>query len=133
MKYTVLFFFLVVSISANAQARDKGTDTEIVNAILGKNVATLNSSLDALGIWYYYHTDDDKAAKEPSKRVYSMQTGSGAVKVYSIFVNDKKLIDEIIINFRHDNREHIEDYQAIGKAGDHHVGVHSTDVTFKWK
>lgn len=133
MKYTILFLFLVVTLSANAQARDNVTDTDIVNAILGKNVATLNPSLDALGIWYYYHVDGDKAAKEASKRVYSVQTGSGAVKVYSIFVNDKKLVDEIMINFRHDNREHIEDYKAIGKAGDHHVGVHSTDVTFKWK
>jgi hypothetical protein len=114
------------------------TDSDIVKASIGRNYNELHKVLDSLKVWYAMHQDNDLEKGERGvvdrKKVYSVSDGKGTVKVY-IFILDKvtQVIDEIVINFRHDNRQHVEDSRQIRNPSDFHVGLYSTDIVFKKK
>lgn len=70
-----------------------------------------------------------------SKKVYSIENGTGSTKVF-VFVLDNpggKYVQEIVINYRHDIRQHVEDSRAIKGFTDFHVGLYATDFVFKKK
>lgn len=112
------------------------TDNDIVNALLGKSFYSLNKTLDSLGIWYYnnFHQNKSVSGQETKAKVYSIANGKGTVKVYMIHLHaEKKHITEVVINFRHDDRNQIEDLKGMAKASDYHVGTYSTDLSYKGK
>jgi hypothetical protein len=54
--------------------------------------------------------------------------------VWVIHYNKEMVINEIVINFRHDDRKQVEDLQKVAAmASDHHIGTYSTDIVLKWK
>lgn len=57
------------------------------------------------------------------------------VSVYKFNLNSDAgyIVNEIIINFRHDSREQVEASLKITDADDYHVGNYSTDLVFKLK
>ncbi len=103
------------------------TDTDIVNSLLGKKFYEINPQLDSLGVWY--HTHFPEKIKENIK-VYSIADGDGTVKLFKIKIQ-LNIIYEIVINYRHDSREQIEDAEKIKNASSFHVGTYSTDMVFK--
>ena len=105
------------------------TDTDIVNSILGKKYYEVNPKLDSLGVWYHAHIQD-KFKEEI--RVYSISDGDGTVKLFVLKIYFG-IIKEIIINYRHDSREQIEDAMKITKQTGFHIGKYSTDMVFKYK
>jgi hypothetical protein len=111
------------------------TDTDIVKAILGKNYVEVNNSLDRLGVWYHMHMDFSKlkSAKGDMKRVYSIANGKEDVKVWALKLTSNNIVDEIVINFRHDSRADVEAIGTVSGQSDFHVGVFSTDIVFKRK
>lgn len=131
-KKLIAFMLLALSgISLNAYSQ---TDEEIVRGLLGKNLYKANHILDSLGVWYYHHFHENKivSGQETRPKIYSISNGEGSVKVYIFKVHpDKKYIDEITINFRHDSKEQVEDLKKMWTPDEYHVGTYSTDLTFK--
>lgn len=130
MKPIVLLMSLIISVCANSYGQ---SDYEIVKATLGKNYFEMHKSLDALGVWYHLHMDFNKlkSGKTDTKKVYSIADGKGNVRVWSIKLNQSNIVDEIIINYRHDSKVDVE---AIGESSRHasfHVGMYSTDISFQ--
>ena len=84
------------------------SDTDIVNSILVKRHFEVSAKLDSLGVWYHLHQPEK--IKENYK-VYSIADGDGTVKVFSLNLkynigsnSNMGIIEEIIINYRHDSR-----------------------------
>jgi len=119
----LLLFFLCGNIFGQV------TDTDIANSILGKKYYEINSQLDSLGVWYHVHYPE--RIKENVK-VYSIADGDGTVKLFVIKL-DMSTVNEVIINYRHDSREQIEDAMRVTTQSDVHVGKYSTDLIFKLK
>lgn len=106
------------------------TDTDIVNSLLGKKYFEVNSKLDSLGVWYHNHLQEKF---KDDVRIYSIADGDGTVKLFTLKVNQGGMITEIVINYRHDSREQIEDAMKITTQTDFHIGKYSTDMVFKYK
>jgi hypothetical protein len=119
----LLLFFLCGNIIGQV------TDTDIVNSILGKKYYDINSQLDSMGVWYHVHYPE--RIKENVK-VYSIADGDGTVKLFIMKLN-MSVVNEVIINYRHDSREQIEDAMKVITQSDIHVGKFSTDLVFKPK
>jgi hypothetical protein len=109
--------------------------SDIVKATLGKSYFNLNKTLDSLGVWYYMHLDVEKSStgKQDLKKIYSIEDGFKSTKVYSFKLNIKNIIDEIIVNFRHDVKEDAVEIGTITTHSDFHVGIYSTDFVFRKK
>ena len=114
------------------------TDNDIVKASLGRSYPQLHKSLDSLGVWYAFHVDNDQGKSQrgvvDAKKVYSISDGKESTKVW-VFVLNKttNVVDEIVINYRHDSRQQVEDARRLRDFTDFHVGLYSTDYVFKRK
>jgi putative heme degradation protein len=124
---------LVCSLCAHSQVRD----SDIVKATLGKDFHRLHPTMDSLKVWYHMHIDNNKANKNKGiadfKRIYSIEDGKGVVKVYAFKLDEQSKIEEIIINYRHDVKEHVEDAKKVKTQTSFHVGQYSTDLVFTRK
>lgn len=125
MKVLVIFFLLFLSSNMFAQV----TDTDIVNSILGKQYYEVNPKLDSLGVWYHAHYPDKIKSY---LKVYSIADEDGTVKLFTLNL-EENVITEIVINYRHDNKEQIEDLVKIKSQTSFHVGKYSTDMVFHLK
>jgi len=124
--YTIVFLLSLICFNGVSQT----TDNDIVKAILGKNIYKVNSILDSLEVWHHMHLPE--TIKEEYK-VYSISDSKGSVKVYTLKLNDGTIVEEIIINFRHDSKEQVEDSMRIENISDFHIGKYSTDIVLQWK
>ena len=102
------------------------TDNDIVNSILGKQYYEVNTKLDSLGIWYHAHYPENIKS---FVKVYSIADSEGTVKLFTLNL-DENTIEEIVINYRHDSREQIEDLMKLTSQSSFHVGKYSTDMVF---
>lgn len=131
MKIALITFFALASFYANAQ-----TDVEISNSLIHQPYAQCNAILSKMGVWYHYHYRDTKNAdgNDVKPKFYSIENGNKSTKVWIIKYNKEKIIDEIIINFRHDDRRQVEDAQRLAPlVFDYHVGTYSTDIVIRSK
>jgi hypothetical protein len=133
-KTACICFFLLLALACGAQV----TDNDIVRSTLGKKYPHLHKALDSLAVWYVLHIDNDqqKAARgvPDVKKIYSISDGKGSVKVWAYVLNKtSNEIDEIVINYRHDSRQQVEDSRKLRDYTDFHVGLYSTDYVFKRK
>lgn len=127
---TTIFTLTVILNYCTAQV----TISDIVKLSLGRSINKLHPTLDSLGVWYHMHFDKNQNkssnAGQDLKRIYSISDSKGSVKVYAFKLDTKNIIEEIIINFRHDSREHVEDAGKIKTQTSFHVGQYSTDMVF---
>jgi len=102
------------------------SDINIVNKLLGKNYLEISQTLDTLGVWYYYHGDENCSLTIETNGIakcfyfHYYYTNQNFGKIY-----------KIVINYRHDSRSQIEELKKIKKLGNVEVGKFSTDVVFK--
>lgn len=127
-KLIILCLLLLINLLARAQA----TNSEIAHAVIGRYFYEIPKILDSLNVWHHAH-QVEKVAK--SVRWYSIQDGQKVVSVYKFNLNSDAgyIVNEIIINFRHDSREQVEASLKITDADDYHVGNYATDLVFKLK
>lgn len=125
MKTIAILFSLLLSATVFSQV----TDDIIVNSLLGKKYFEVNAKLDSLDVWYHAHYPEK--IKENIK-VYSIADGDGTVKLFTLKLDDG-IIDEIVINYRHDDREQVEDASSVKSQTGFHVGKYSTDMVFTLK
>ena len=129
---TVAMVLMTYSLLTWAQV----TDNEIVKSALGRAYPQLHKSLDSLGVWYAFHVDNDQSKSQrgvvDAKKVYSISDGNGSTKVW-VFVLNKttNVVDEIVVNYRHDSRQQVEDSRRLRDFTDFHVGLYSTDYVFR--
>lgn len=131
MKIILLLTALGFPLAASAQ-----TDIEIVNALLGQPYAQANAILAKMGVVYHYHYKDTKnaAGEDPRPKVYSIQNNEKITKVWILHYDKAVIVDEIVINFRHDDMRQVDDSQRLATvASEFHVGTYSTDLVFKKK
>jgi hypothetical protein len=130
-----IFILVVTFCGIISHACAQVTTSAVVKATIGKSYFNLNKTLDSLGVWYYMHLDVEKSStgKQDFKKIYSIEDGFKSTKVYSFKLNTNNIIDEIIINFRHDMKAHVEEISRITTHSDFHVGVFSTDFIFRKK
>jgi hypothetical protein len=132
MRSTIVALLIVVATTSNAQV----TDSQIVNTLLGVNYSKVHPTLDSLGVWYHSHLIDNKVAQgyiDRKPKVYSVENETGSIKVYFLKLNAAGVIDEIVINFSHDNKQHVEEILKMRQPTDFHVGYYSTDVVYKFR
>ena len=129
MKTLIILTVALLPFFANAQV----STSDIVQASIGRSYFDLHKTLDTLGVWYYMHLDVDKVSsgKHDLKKIYSIEDGHKSTKVYSFKLNTNNIIDEVIVNFRHDVRQHVEEISKITTYSDFHVGIWSTDMIFR--
>lgn len=131
MKQILVIVTLTFAVPASAQ-----TDIEIVNALLGQPYAKANAILSRMGVWYHHHYKNTRnATGEDSKaKFYSIENSDKVTKVWIIHFDKDMVMNEIVINFRHDDKRQVEDSQKLAVlAADHHIGTYSTDLVFKSK
>lgn len=114
------------------------TDQELVRLTLGKKYGSFHKTLDSLGVWYALHLDNDKYKSARGvvdfKKMYSVSDGKGSVKVWAVILDQKtNIVNEIVINYRHDSREQVEDSRKLKNFTAFHVGLYSTDFVFQIK
>jgi hypothetical protein len=132
----VLLFFIVAFFYSIDDCKAQVTDIDVVRSLLGKSYYKTHPTLDSLGLWYSLHILKNITPSkydDPRSKVYSISDGKGSVKVYFLKLDESKMIDEIVINFKHDSKEQVEDSKKITNASDYHVGYYSTDIVFKRK
>lgn len=131
MKTLLLITAVVMAHISSAQV----TDLDIVNSLLGKNAFAINKTLDSLKVWYYQHYDTQQGATgvRDLKKHYSIANSEGSVKLFSFSSSEKNIIKEITVNYRHDSKDQVEDLKKIKNFVDIHVGIYSSDATFKAK
>ena len=130
----LIILFTLVSSASFGQV----TDNDIVNALLGRKHYEVNQILDSLGVWYHLHIPQkvgtiDVEEIKSSAKFYSISDSKGSVKVYILKLRKETWVDEIVINYRHDNRQSVEDITRVVNPSNLHVGTYSTDITFKRK
>lgn len=123
---TIAFILFLISFNITY---GQVTDTEIVNSVLGKEYYEVNPVLDSLGVWYHAHYPEKIKSYV---KVYSIADGEGTVKLFTLKLNEMKVI-EIVINYRHDSMEQVEDMSKLKNQSSFHVGKYSTDMVFKLK
>ncbi|HYI76384.1 MAG TPA: hypothetical protein VEW65_02110 [Chryseolinea sp.] len=134
MKAITIVALLAIPAFLKAQV----SDLDIVKLTLGKKYGQLHKTLDSLGVWYALHLDNDKHKSARGvvdfKKMYSISDGKGSVKVWAVILNQNtNVVDEIVINYRHDSKEQVEDSRRLKDFTDFHVGLYSTDFVFQWK
>lgn len=132
MKLLITLTLVVISLSAHSQISDQ----DIVNATIGKSYPRVHSVLDSLGIWYALHIDNDNEKSQRGvpdrKKIFSISDGKGVVKVWAFVLDTSgNIVDEIVINYRHDSRQQVEDSRKLKGFADFHVGLYSSDFVFK--
>ncbi len=135
LKY-VVFLILTLAVAWTATAQQNTVkDMDIVNALLGKSYYKMHPTLDSLGVWYTYHKfESGIKGYEPEKdRVYSIANSDGTAKVWILELTEQKIIREIMINFRHDDKEQVEDSKKMAKPAEYKNGYYSTDMVYRWK
>lgn len=138
MKQSSIISLVILLTFASLKGFSQVTDSDIIKSILGKTYYQVNKTLDSLGVWYHLHIPTLGGQSQPEDvktdaKFYSISDSKGSVKVYILKLDKEKRINEIVINFRHDSREQIEDAMSIRGQTDFHVGTYSTDVWFKRK
>ena len=130
-KFLLCALLFASTLKANAQS-----DIEIAKSLLGQPYGQANAILSKMHVWYHYHFRETKSASgdDTKPKFYSIQNGDKVTKVWIIKYDKEKIIDEITVNFRHDDRGQVEDAQKVAVlADDFHIGVYSTDIIFRWK
>lgn len=132
---TLVFLITIITSPFIGMAQTKATDHDIVKALLGQNIYAINPALDKLGIWYSFHFKDNKNVKgeEVRPKIYSIANSEGRTKVYIIRFTKELSVNEIIINYRHDDRNQVEDLKRMPTADEFHVGTYSTDLVYRLK
>lgn len=106
--------------------------TDISNALLGRKIYEINASLDSIGVWHYKHKPHDLLKRTI---VISIEDAGGTTYLFKAILssNDRELqkINEVVINFRHDSRQHIEALNSISGYDSFHVGINSTDIFYR--
>lgn len=135
MRYTLLLTLILIASNSVAQSRSKVTDHDVVKALLGVNLYSINSTLDKLGVWYHFHFKDDKSSKgeDYKPRIYSISNSDEHTKVFIIRYSRELVVDEVMINFRHDDRTQVEDMKRMPAPTEFHVGTYSTDLVYRLK
>jgi hypothetical protein len=130
MKALFTLAFITAALVVNAQ-----TDTEILELMLGSKFDDLPNKMKDAGVWMYNHGRATNSAPgtDARERILSVQNGEGHTKVWVIKYNKEGIINEIRINFRHDDRGQVEDCAQMKGYTEFHVGVGSTDAFFKLK
>lgn len=128
---TVVLIFVTQIVNAQS-------DMDIVNASLGKDYAQFHKTLDSLKVWWVLHLDNDthkaKRGIVDNKKMYSIADGKGSVKVWAVILDQNtRKVNEMVINYRHDSREQIEDSRKMKDFTALHVGLYSTDIVFMRK
>jgi len=95
------------------------TDSQIAKALLGRKHGEQEAVLDSLGVWYYNHGLN-----------ISIADGNRTVKIFTIKMDDEFIIDQVIINYSHDNIEQLEDLKSAIDYSKKHIGTYSTDIFF---
>ena len=108
------------------------TDSDIANSLLGKFEYEVNPILDSLGVWHHRHIVEDA---EKLSRVMSIANSEGTVKVFILKLNKKEnyRIEVVVINYRHDDKNQVEDATKVVNASHLRVGKYSTDIYFHFK
>ncbi len=129
IKPTLCFLVFCSSLNGFSQV----TDNDIVKSLLGKSYFNVNPILDKLGVWYHYNFQPNTSASgdDLKPKIYSISNSAGSVKVYILNLDKERLIEEIVINFRHDSKEQVEDIAKMKSPTDYHVGTYSTDIIYK--
>ena len=135
---SLLFSIIILAtiLGSKLEAKCQVTDNIIVKSLLDKNVYDANRVLDSLSVWYHQHVLDNPNPQKHldiRSKVYSISDSKGSVKVYFLKWNENKIIDEVVINFRHDSKEQVEDAGNMIGSSDYHVGYYSTDIVYKSK
>lgn len=130
---SLIFLIIMLAVALSATAQKTVRDIDIVNALLGKSYYKMNATLDSLGVWYAFHILRSDVKGFQADKVYSIANSQGSVKVYIIEMNDEKRIREVMINFRHDSREQVEDAKAMPPPDSYKNGYYSTDMVYRWK
>lgn len=125
-----LFIAVIVLLSCS-YSFSQVTDSEIARSLLGKAEYQVNPILDSLGVWYARHVVE---SEERLSRVFSIADGDGTVKVWTLKLNKSgSRFDKVVINYRHDDREQVEDRNKVTGSSGLHVGKYSTDIHFSLK
>jgi hypothetical protein len=130
----LVILFTLISSAGISQV----TDNDIVNSLLGRKHFEVNQILDSLGVWYHLHLPQKVGTIEVEEvksnaKFYSISDSKGSVKVYILKLKKEMWIEEIVINFRHDSKEQVEDITKIVNPSNYHIGTYSTDITFRRK
>lgn len=123
-------------LSANISCAAQASDVDIVKALLGQPYGQANAILAKMKVWFQYHYRDTKNVdgEDNKAKFYSIENDMKRTKVWTIYYNKEQIIDEIIINYRHDDRSQVEDCQAMrAYTSEGHTGRYSTDLVFKLK
>ncbi|MEJ7646788.1 MAG: hypothetical protein WKF87_19485 [Chryseolinea sp.] len=98
--------------------------------LLGQKYTMAGPLLQKMGIWFHLHYRDTALRGDDTKpKFYSIEIGDKVTKVWILKYNKDKIVDEIRIKFRHDDRRQVEDAQKVAlSADDYHIGLYSTDI-----
>ncbi|MEO8146858.1 MAG: hypothetical protein ABI723_04425 [Bacteroidia bacterium] len=129
MKKAILISALIIQ---NILCSGQVTDSQIAHSLLGHPHYEISHILDSLKVWYHLHIIADENREI---RWLSIADGNGVVKVFKIKLDkdDNYKMKEVIINYRHDSREQVENSLQISDATGYHVGYYSTELFFKYK
>lgn len=110
--------------------------TDIGRALLGKRIFEINSALDSLDIWYYKHNQHNIDKENIVLTVEDLNGVSYFVKA-KLDVKSYDFMNSVIgfvtINFSHENSKQIKALNKLTGYDDFHVGIRSTDVSYKLK
>jgi len=138
MKKSTLSILVILFTLISSAGISQVTDNDIVNSLLGRKHFEVNQILDSLGVWYHLHLPQKVGTIEVEEvksnaKFYSISDSKGSVKVYILKLKKEMWIEEIVINFRHDSKEQVEDITKIVNPSNYHIGTYSTDITFRRK
>jgi len=114
-KVFILLFLTLITAGLSAQ-----NTISLGKELVGKRGIELLKTLDSYSSFYMVHNDTKK------KTIVSVEI-DGAVYVYKVLHSDQ----QVIINYRHDNKEHLIELKKVKKSRDYndiHAGTFSTDV-----
>ena len=114
----LIALFAMITTGLSAQAT-----IDLGRKLVGKNSTELIATLNDYNTYYQLHNSDKK------RTVVSIEV-DGAVYVYKILHSDA----QVIINYRHDNKQHLLELDEVKKTGNYnkiHIGSFSTDVTLE--
>ena len=129
---TIIFVILSMNIMAQKDEENDMTDNQIAKSLLGIEYYQINDKLNTLGVWYKMHMINNIKIVEQEVKVYSIESSNGTVKLYKMELKGGK-VSVVIVNYRHDNKQHIVDMMESIDHDDSHVGVYSTDLIYKYK
>ena len=125
--------FLVITILISGFLSHSQTLTDISNALLGKKLYEINSTLDSLGVWYHVHMQTSPSEKY---KILTVEDYTGTSFFAKLFIYQapynpaNQYVKQITINLRHDNSAQIKSLNELEGYHSNNVGVRSTDVYY---